>query len=71
VTDKSSFKKSQKGLVVVVRDEKGNMTYIDELDRQQQKSYESVDLLEPIFKDGKLLRDESLAEIRERMFSSI
>jgi nicotinamide phosphoribosyltransferase len=71
VTDKSSFKKSQKGLVVVVRDEKGNMTYIDELDRQQQKSYESVDLLEPIFKDGNLLRDESLAEIRERMFSSI
>jgi len=71
VTDKSSFKKSQKGLVVVLRDENGNITYIDDLNRQQQKSYESVDLLEPIFKDGKLLRDESLAEIRERMFSSI
>lgn len=71
ITDKRSFKKSQKGLVVVTRDKDGQITFTDDLTREQQKGYESIDLLEPVFKDGQLLRDESLSEIRERVSSSM
>jgi nicotinamide phosphoribosyltransferase len=64
-TDKSQIKYSPKGLVVVKKDEDGNLVCVDNLNREQWKSYNDVDLLEPIFEDGKLLRDQTLAEIRE------
>jgi nicotinamide phosphoribosyltransferase len=71
VTDKDSIKKSQKGLVVVTKDDNGNIKFIDNLNRAQQKEYESVDLLEPLFKNGQLLREDSLSEIRARLFSQL
>jgi nicotinamide phosphoribosyltransferase len=62
-------KRSQRGLVALVKigDE---LHYEDGL---TQKVYDAnfarIDQLEVVFEDGKLLRDESLAEIRERIKS--
>jgi len=67
-TDKDKIKKSQKGRVVVLQNpETGKITYIDGLTIEQQESYKDIDLLEDVFINGKLLRDESLSEIRERV----
>ena len=61
VTDSAAFKKSQKGQVCVLRQESG-ITYIDNL---TEKDRLSGDLLEDVFTDGKLLRVQSLGEIRD------
>lgn len=56
-------KVSQKGCVMVVQEE-GKIHYVDGLfltDRNE------ADLLRPIFKDGRLLVDDTLASIRERL----
>jgi nicotinamide phosphoribosyltransferase len=66
VTD-TGIKKSQRGMVVVVKDANNEIQYIDNLNSQTIKQYSDDDLLEMVFKDGKLLRDESLSEIRERL----
>jgi len=67
-TDKDKIKKSQKGRVIVLQNpETGEITYIDGLTIEQQESYKDIDLLEDVFIDGKLLRDESLSEIRNRV----
>jgi len=69
VTD-SGIKKSQKGMVVVSNiNEK--IEYIDELNENGRKYYENIDLLEDVFIDGKLIRDESLAEIRKRVLNNM
>ena len=69
VTD-SGIKKSQKGMVVVsnINDK---IEYIDELNENGRKYYENIDLLEDVFIDGKLIRDESLAEIRKRVLNNM
>jgi len=63
-TDKGKVKKSLKGRVVVV---KGfdKLVAIDGLDKETEKQYDS--LLETVFRDGYVMRDETLAEIRERL----
>ena len=67
-TDEDKIKKSQKGRVIVLQNpETGEITYIDGLTIEQQESYKDIDLLEDVFIDGKLLRDESLSEIRNRV----
>ena len=66
-TDSDKIKKSQKGRIVIVKDEKGKINYIDELTISQQEQYKNIDLLEDVFIDGKLLRDDSLSEIRKRV----
>lgn len=81
ITD-SGEKKSQKGMVSVFRDEKfDEIIYKDELgarDKQhsldiasrfkdQHRNSEWYEMLQPVYKDGKLLRETSLNEIRERL----
>lgn len=61
----SGMKKSQTGRVVVHKNEDGNIVYTDGLNRYQQTWFENVDLLEDVFIDGMLVRDQSLAEIRK------
>ena len=64
-TDPGSIKKSQKGRVAVVRDVvTGDLTYIDGL---REGDVIKANLLRPIFKDGKLVVDDTLAAIRERI----
>lgn len=67
-TDKDNFKKSQKGMCYVYKQGK-DILYKDELTIKQQESYED-NLLELIFKDGVLIKDYSLSEIRNRLHGS-
>lgn len=65
VTDNGT-KKSATGRMVVLK-HGDRIQLIDGLDIAKQEAYSHVDLLEPIFKDGELLRDQSLSDIRERL----
>ena len=66
ITDDGT-KKSQKGMVRVYQKD-GVLLYDDELDyNQKYNDIHEQDLLIPVFKDGKLLVDYSLQEIRERL----
>ena len=66
ITDDGT-KKSQKGMVRVYQKD-GVLLYDDELDyNQKYNDIHEQDLLIPVFKDGKLLVDYSLQEVRERL----
>lgn len=67
----SGTKKSQKGRVVVFKKENGEIEFRDGLDITAQDSFKSIDLLEDVFLNGELLRDESLADIRAHLASQI
>ena len=64
----NGVKKSQRGLVNVIDDGIG-ITYADGFYKADYEAEQEINptLLETVFKDGKLVRDESLAEIRERL----
>lgn len=56
------FKKSQKGCCVVV-DNHGELVYVD--GRTWDEAYnDECNLLKPIFKDGKMIKEQSLQDIR-------
>lgn len=60
-----SFKKSQRGLCYVYRNEDGKTAYIDGLTQEDMASGRYDDnLLQPVFRDGKLLNETTLAEVR-------
>ena len=62
----SGFKKSQKGCCVVTTDTDGELIYVD--GRTWEEAYsDPCNLLKPIFKDGKLLKEVSLKEIRNTL----
>lgn len=61
----SGLKRSQKGMVAVIKGEDGEITYVDQLSEADLEKYADVDLLETVFEDGQLLRDQSLSEIRQ------
>jgi nicotinamide phosphoribosyltransferase len=65
-TDIDKLKKSQTGIVVVIEND-GVITYKDGLNREQADKFKERDLLEDVFVDGKLVRDDSLAKIRARV----
>ena len=58
------FKKSQKGLCHVHYDENGELTYTD---GYTSKDIPGGNLLQVVFQDGKLLKDYTLAEVRDRL----
>lgn len=60
------FKKSQKGCCVVVENEEGELSFVDGYNWQQAVSH-AYNKLQPIFKDGKLLREQNIQEIRARL----
>ena len=57
------FKKSQKGLCFVY-EEDGVLKYKDEY---TSENIPEGNLLEPVFRDGKMLKDYTLDEIRQRL----
>lgn len=65
ITD-NGVKKSQKGVVAVIRDG-SNIKYIDGLDMHTVEEYKDSNLLKTIFKDGRLIRQCSLSEIRSNI----
>ncbi|WP_294487996.1 nicotinamide phosphoribosyltransferase domain-containing protein [uncultured Ruminococcus sp.] len=58
------FKKSQKGLCYVYRDENGELAYKD---GYVGSNIPDGNLLETVFKDGKLVREFTLSDIRNRL----
>lgn len=62
----NGFKKSQKGCCIVTTDSNGELVYVDE--KTWEEAYnDPCNLLKPIFKDGKLLKETSLKEIRNTL----
>lgn len=60
------FKKSQKGCCVVYENAEGVLVYQDEFDWMSACENEK-NLLQPVFKDGVLMKEQSLQEIRARL----
>jgi nicotinamide phosphoribosyltransferase len=58
------FKKSQKGLCFVYEDENGILAYKDEY---TSEDIPDGNLLETVFKDGKLVKEYTLKDIRQRL----
>lgn len=65
-------KRSLRGRVLVYRDNEGNIKFVDGLNESERvgqiavgKPIDFTNLLEPVFADGVLMRDQSLAEIRQ------
>lgn len=68
-TDKvkgNNFKKSQRGMCVVYQDG-DDILYEDQLTIAEAEARDEENLLRPVFKDGKLLVDESIQTIRKRL----
>jgi nicotinamide phosphoribosyltransferase len=64
----NNFKKSQKGMCYVYENEEGEIVYKDCLTFADMESEEYADnLLETVFEDGKLVKEYTLAEIRNRL----
>ena len=63
------LKKSQRGMVAVVKNNEGKLVYVDNLFSQDLETINDngMNIMRPIFQDGKLLVDDSLAEIRKRI----
>ena len=60
------FKKSQKGCCVVTKDSNGNYSYQDEFTWKEACENPNNELV-TIFKDGVLIKEQSLQEIRGRL----
>jgi len=63
-TDAGNFKKSQKGMCVVFRDKNGKLNYRDGYDTTTIHSFEGENLLKPVFCDGRMVKEQTLREIR-------
>jgi nicotinamide phosphoribosyltransferase len=70
-TDKDKIKKSLIGRCIVEKDSVGNLCVKDSLSIQEQENNRNVDLLEDVFIDGRLVRDENFIDIRNRVLNSI
>ena len=62
----SGFKKSQKGLCQVYRDQNGRLQYKDGFTRS---TLPEENLLQTVFRDGRLIKDYTLSEIRHKLNS--
>lgn len=62
----NGFKKSQKGCCVVTEDANGELIYVD--GRTWEEAYnDPSNLLQPIFRNGKLLKEVTLEEVRQTL----
>lgn len=66
-TDTDNFKKSQKGMCVVYETESG-IEYTDQRYLREMDKYKVMNLLQPVFRDGKMLRTQTLKEVRDRLW---
>lgn len=67
-TTDDGIKKSQKGAVQVYKDGDGLVTFKDEMFLTEVNALgDSESLLRTIYKDGKLIKETTLAEVRERL----
>jgi len=68
-TDSGHFKKSQRGCCRVEKNANGELSYVDGL-RFEETENDPKNLLQPIFKDGKMVKEQSLADIRSLLHDS-
>lgn len=66
-TDTNKFKKSQRGMVVVLRDSDGKLYAKDHLTREEFNALANENVMQPIFENGKMLVEEKLKDIRDRL----
>jgi nicotinamide phosphoribosyltransferase len=64
-TDRDNFKKSQHGMCVVYRDGNGRLNYKDGFDTATINTFKGENLLKPIFRGGKMIKEQTLQEIRD------
>lgn len=64
-TDTGKFKKSQKGMIYVTRDENGEIVAYDGYTSETLPK--EGNLLKPIFKDGKMVHEITLTEVRNNI----
>lgn len=64
-TDTGKFKKSQKGLIYVTKDNNGEIVAYDGYNTETLPK--TGNLLQPIFRDGKMLKEVTLGGIRSRL----
>jgi nicotinamide phosphoribosyltransferase len=62
----SSFKKSQRGCCSVYLDQHGEYVYTDGMTYAQRVA-DKNNALEPIFANGKMIKEYTLAEVRNRL----
>ena len=67
-TDTGNFKKSQKGCCIVHLDDEGEITYTDGFDFMFAHSGSFENMLIPVFIDGKMVKEYTLAEIRQNLY---
>lgn len=65
-TDTHNFKRSQRGMVLVTC-ENGEIKAVDGLSHDEFISTLDKNMLQPIFEDGKMIKTESLRDIRNRL----
>lgn len=66
-TDKNNLKKSHRGLCVVYCNEQGNLECRDGHDRFTIGDFKGENLLKPVFRNGQMLREQRLRDIRSRL----
>lgn len=54
-------------MCIVYKDNSNKIKFVDGLTIQQQKNYEDENLLKPVFKNGKMLIQQDLRDIRDRL----
>lgn len=63
-TDKGNFKKSQRGMCVVYKDENGNLNYRDGYDAETINLFNGENLLKLVFRNGRMVKEQTLQDIR-------
>ena len=66
-TDSGHFKKSQKGMCCVYLDDEGEIAYKDGYNSKDCPDETHGNLLKTVFKDGKMVHEYSIHEIRDNI----
>ena len=70
ITDTDKFKKSQRGMCIVYKDQYNNITYKDQLSISETES-SNENMLTLVFKDGQIIKDDSLSNIKTRLHGDL
>ena len=65
-TDTDHFKKSLKGMCYVTKNDSGKLTYTDGL--MDHAAHSAGNLLQPVFRNGAMVKEYSLKEVRDRLW---
>lgn len=69
-TDSGSFKRSQRGMVVISKGEDGQLHASDGYTKEEFYKLQDREIFRPIFEDGKMLIKNNLRDIRNRLHTN-